>query len=76
MARRARYGHDGALPRLEAVVDVYNTGGIDRPRQSELIRPLDLTAAEKRDFIAFMDTLTGEAYQCRWHVPPPHVVRR
>jgi cytochrome c peroxidase len=60
VARRAPYMHDGSLPTLEAVVDEYDTAGIDRPSRSELIHPLGLTAAEKRDLIAFLNTLTGE----------------
>jgi cytochrome c peroxidase len=61
VARRAPYGHDGSLPTLEALVEAYNTGGIDRASRSELIRPLGLNTAEKQDLIAFLNTLTGEA---------------
>ncbi len=43
VARRAPYMHDGSLPTLEAVIDEYNTGGIDRPSRSSLIHPLGLT---------------------------------
>jgi cytochrome c peroxidase len=60
VARRAPYMHDGSLPTLEAVVDEYDTGGIDRPSRSSLIHPLGLTADEKRDLVTFMKTLTGE----------------
>ncbi len=60
VARRAPYMHDGSLPTLEAVVDEYNTGGIERPSRSSLIHPLGLTEDEKRDLIAFLNTLTGD----------------
>jgi cytochrome c peroxidase len=60
VARRAPYMHDGSLPTLEAVVDEYDTGGIDRPSRSSLIHPLGLTADEKRDLIMFLNTLTGD----------------
>jgi cytochrome c peroxidase len=60
VARRAPFMHDGSLPTLEAVVDEYNTGGIDRPSRSSLIHPLGLTEDEKRDLIAFLNTLTGD----------------
>jgi cytochrome c peroxidase len=60
VARRAPYMHDGSLPTLEAVVDEYNTGGIDRPSRSSLIHPLGLTADEKRDLVTFLNTLTGD----------------
>jgi cytochrome c peroxidase len=59
VARRAPYMHDGSVPTLAAVVDAYDTGGIDRPSRSELIHPLGLTGAEKQDLIAFLNTLTG-----------------
>jgi cytochrome c peroxidase len=60
VAKRAPYMHDGSEPTLEAAVDLYDRGGIDRPSRSELIRPLGLTAEEKADLIAFMETLTEE----------------
>jgi cytochrome c peroxidase len=59
VARRAPYMHDGSVPTLAAVVDLYNRAGIDRPSRSELIKPLGLTAAEKADLVAFLQTLTG-----------------
>ena len=60
VARRAPYSHDGSLPDLAAVIDAYDTGGIARASRSSLIHPLGLTAAEKRDLIAFLNTLTGD----------------
>jgi cytochrome c peroxidase len=60
VARRAHYMHDGSEPTLEAVIDLYDRGGIDRPSRSELIQPLGLSAEEKADLIAFLDTLTGK----------------
>lgn len=59
VARRAPYMHDGSLPTLEAVIDLYNRGGIERPSRSELIGPLGLTKQEKEDLIAFLETLTS-----------------
>lgn len=59
VARRAPYMHDGSIPTLEAVVDLYNRGGINRPSRSELISPLKLTKDEKADLVAFLHTLTG-----------------
>jgi cytochrome c peroxidase len=60
VARRAPYMHDGATPTLEAVIDLYDRGGIARPSRSELIRPLNLTEGEKSDLVAFLQTLTGD----------------
>jgi len=59
IARRAPYMHDGSLPTLEAVVDHYDGGGVDRPSRSDLIKPLGLTGQEKSDLVAFLNTLTS-----------------
>ena len=48
---------DGSLATLEAVVEHYDHGGVDRPSRSDLMRPLGLTAQEKADLVAFMKTL-------------------
>ncbi len=61
VARRAPFTHDGSMPTLEAVVEHYDRGGIDRPSRSELMKPLGLTAQEKADLVAFLQTLTGRA---------------
>jgi cytochrome c peroxidase len=53
--------HDGSVPTLEAVLELYNKGGIDRPSRSESIRPLGLSQDEKDDLIAFLKTLTGQS---------------
>jgi cytochrome c peroxidase len=60
VALRAPYMHDGSLPTLEAVVDHYDSGGIDRPSRSPKIQPLHLNADEKSDLIAFLKSLTGD----------------
>jgi len=44
---------------LEAVIDLYDRGGIDRPSRSPLIAPLDLSKDEKASLIAFLNTLTS-----------------
>jgi cytochrome c peroxidase len=59
VVRRAPYMHDGSVPTLEAVIDLYNRGGIDRPSRAEEIHPLSLTDSEKADLIAFLRTLNG-----------------
>lgn len=58
---RAPYMHDGSLATLEAVVGLYDRGGINRPSRSPNIRALGLTDAEKADLIDFLRTLTGDA---------------
>jgi len=58
----APYMHAGNLPTLEAVVEHYNRGGVGHSLQDERIRPLGLTDAEKADLIAFLESLTDEAF--------------
>jgi cytochrome c peroxidase len=59
VGRRGPYMHDGSVPTLEAVLDLYDRGGIERPSRAEEIRPLGLTQPEKADLIAFLQTLNG-----------------
>jgi cytochrome c peroxidase len=59
IARRGPYMHDGSVPTLEAVLDLYDRGGIERPSRAEEIHRLGLTEAEKADLIAFLATLNG-----------------
>ncbi|WP_096485755.1 cytochrome-c peroxidase [Methylorubrum populi] len=68
VARRPPYMHDGSLTTLSDVIDLYDRGGIERPSRSRDIRPLRLSAREKADLIAFMESLNdngadGPAYQ-------------
>jgi cytochrome c peroxidase len=59
VARRGPYMHDGSVATLEDVIELYNKGGIDRPSRSPDIKPLSLTESEKKDLIAFLQTLTA-----------------
>jgi len=56
---RSPYMHDGSLATLEQVVDHYDSGGVDRPSRSDLMRPLNLTAQEKSDLVAFLKSLSS-----------------
>jgi len=60
ISRRGPYMHDGSVPTLEAVMDHYDNGGIDRPSRSELMQPLGLSKQEMADLVAFMKTLTSD----------------
>ncbi len=59
--RRAPYMHDGSVPTLEAVIDLYDKGGIERPSRSREIKVLNLDGAAKADLLAFLATLSGGA---------------
>ncbi len=57
VALRPPYMHNGSSATLEDVVRHYEKGGIDRPSRSPLMRPIKLTDEERRDLVAFMETL-------------------
>jgi cytochrome c peroxidase len=61
VALRAPYMHDASIGTLTDVVRHYEKGGIDRPSRSPKLIPFQLTATERRDLVAFMDTLTGQS---------------
>jgi len=58
----APYMHDGSLARLEDVIEHYDNGGTNHFNQSELVRPLNLTARDKEDLIIFLHTLTDTKF--------------
>jgi cytochrome c peroxidase len=60
VARTAPYMHDGSIATLEEVIEHYDRGGSPNPQLDGEIRPLHLTADEKRALLAFLRALTGE----------------
>ena len=67
ISKTAPYMHDGSLKTLMEVVDFYNNGGRLKERDplsdhlSGGIKPLDLTPQEKKDLVAFMESLDSES---------------
>ncbi|MBV1700278.1 MAG: c-type cytochrome [Hyphomicrobiales bacterium] len=59
VATHAPYMHDGSLATLDDVVGFYNSGGIARPSQSVVIKPLGLNEAERHDLVAFLNSLSS-----------------
>jgi cytochrome c peroxidase len=59
LARTAPYMHDGSYVTLRAVLEHYNRGGDVLEGLSPQMRPLDLTADEIDDLLAFLDTLNS-----------------
>lgn len=62
VALTAPYMHDGSLPTLISVVNHYNSGGKSHPQRSALLRPLGLTAVERSDLVAFLESLTDQHF--------------
>jgi cytochrome c peroxidase len=60
VALTAPYMHDGSLLTLEDVVAFYNRGGVPNPLLDPRIRPLDLSAQDEADLVAFLEALTGD----------------
>lgn len=61
--RTGPYMHDGSLKTLEDVVEHYDKGGIKNQWLDQRMKPLKLTAQEKKDLVAFMKALSGEGWQ-------------
>jgi cytochrome c peroxidase len=66
VAVTAPYMHDGSSPTLEDVIAIYSSGGMgpgrDRKTKSAYIKPLSLNDIEKRELIAFLESLTDDAF--------------
>lgn len=64
--KTAPYMHNGVYNTLDEVIDFYNRGGgiglgFDLPHQTLSDAPLDLSATEKKELIAFMNALTDNS---------------
>jgi cytochrome c peroxidase len=57
--QRAPYMHDGSLPTLEAVVQHYGSGIVERPSLSPELPRIVLNKSETGDLVAFLHTLTS-----------------
>jgi cytochrome c peroxidase len=61
IALTAPYMHDGSLKDLKQVLDFYIGAGNSHPNLDKEIHTLDfLTGQERRDLLAFLNSLTGE----------------
>ncbi len=69
IARTAPYMHDGSLATLEDVVEYYDKGGNPNKNLDERMKPLKLTAQEKKDLVEFMKALSGEGWQAKLVAP-------
>ncbi len=69
IARTAPYMHDGSIATLEEVVDYYDKGGVANKNLDEKIKPLKLSATEKKDLVEFMKALNGEGWQAKLVAP-------
>ena len=64
----APYMHNGTIATLDEVVKFYNQGGGKDSRKSKLLKPLGLSAGEKKDLVAFLEALSGDLLTSDKHV--------
>lgn len=57
------YMHDGSMNTLEEVIDYYDRGGNPNKNLHPLMKPLHLTAADKKALISFLKALSGEGWE-------------
>jgi cytochrome c peroxidase len=66
-AHTSPYMHDGSLKTMEEVIDYYDKGGNPNKNLHPLMKPLHLTADEKKALLSFLASLNGEG----WDNPEP-----
>ena len=72
ITQTAPYMHDGSENTLSEVIEFYDRGGNANPNLSKEMRPLKLSAQEKRDLVAFLEALTGDVQ----NATPPETLPR
>jgi len=63
VARTAPYMHDGSISTLAEVVAYYDAGGFPSPGLDPTIQPLGLSDGDRRDLVAFLESLDGDAIE-------------
>ena len=63
--RTAPYMHDGSVATLEEVIEFYSRGGNPNSYLDPELRPLQLTAEEKKTLLAFLRSLSGTVQEGR-----------
>lgn len=57
----APFMHNGMLATLDEVVEFYNNGGGKAMNKTPILKPLKLTAQEKKDLVAFLNALSMDS---------------
>jgi cytochrome c peroxidase len=70
VAKTAPYMHDGSEPTLASVIDYYDRGGNANPYLDGGMRPLALTAQEKADLVALLESFTSDDLERLSRVAP------
>lgn len=62
ITQTAPYMHDGSQKTLEEVIEFYDVGGEANPFLDAKMKPLNLTAQEKAELVAFLKALDSDPY--------------
>jgi len=63
VAHHSPYMHDGSIKTLEDVIEHYDKGGIKNTWLDQRMKPLKLSAQDKKDLVEFLKALSGEGWQ-------------
>lgn len=75
VGQKGPYMHSGVFRTLQDVVDFYDRGGGQSPNKDPLLKPLHLTANEKKTLVAFLQSLTGDKPTVKAPSLPDYQVR-
>lgn len=75
VGQTAPYMHSGVFATLTQVVDFYDAGGGAGPNKDASLKPLGLTAAEKKALVAFLESMTGAKPAVTPIKPPAYALR-
>lgn len=76
VARTAPYMHNGAFAALEDVVAFYDKGGGSGPNKSARLKPLGLSADERKALVEFLMSLSGETVSAEAPKIPDYELRK
>jgi cytochrome c peroxidase len=62
VAVTAPFMHDGSLKTLDEVIEHYNKGGISNKNLDPELKPLNLSAQNKKDLVEFLKSLTSSTH--------------
>ncbi len=71
VALTAPYFHDGSIATLSEALAVFESGGKPHPNKSSLVRPFPISAAQRYELLAFLNTLTDSTiFANPWYQDP------
>ena len=71
IAVTAPYMHDGSIETLDAAIDHYASGGVKSPLKSNRIKGFVITPAQRKDLVAFLESLTDKSFLTNKAFGPP-----